>query len=141
MKPIIMACNIQLMLYVYTYLGAVHTINSHYGQCSRQESKILLLLPQPDGAMLFKILVAADLCGVDKILKVGGAQAVFATTYGTDSIPKVDKIVGPGNKFVTMAKQMVYGQVDIDKPAGPSEALVYVEDEKCCFCSSKFCPT
>lgn len=76
------------------------------------------------------VLVAADLCGVKDIYLVGGAQAVFALADGTTSVPKVDKIVGPGNVYVTQAKQMVYGKVDIDKPAGPSEVLVYLEDVK-----------
>lgn len=84
--------------------------------------------PRPDGSIAPQILVAADLCGISHIIKAGGAQAVFALAYGTQSVPKVDKIVGPGNIFVTLAKQKVYGLVDIDKPAGPSEVLVYVED-------------
>ena len=83
--------------------------------------------PRPDGTIHPALLVAADLCDVDIIIKCGGAQAVFALAYGTQTIPKVDKIVGPGNKYVTAAKQAVYGQVDIDKPAGPSEVLVYIE--------------
>ncbi len=84
--------------------------------------------PQPDGSVPPEILVAADLCGVSTIIKSGGAQAVFALTQGTKSVQKVDKIVGPGNRFVTLAKQMVYGQVDIDKPAGPSEVLVFIDN-------------
>lgn len=91
---------------------------------------IMVTPPRPDGTIHPSLLVAADLCGVDVVLKCGGAQAVFALAYGTESVPKVDKIVGPGNKYVTLAKQLVYGQVDIDKPAGPSEVLVYVEDSK-----------
>ena len=75
-----------------------------------------------------QVLVAADLCGLTEIYRVGGAQAVFALADGTTSVPKVDKIVGPGNVYVTQAKQMVYGKVDIDKPAGPSEVLVVIED-------------
>jgi histidinol dehydrogenase len=85
--------------------------------------------PQPNGKVPPEILVAADLCGVSTIIKSGGAQAVFALAYGTTSVPKIDKIVGPGNRFVTLAKQMVYGRVDIDKPAGPSEVLVYIDNE------------
>ncbi|NBV42393.1 histidinol dehydrogenase [bacterium] len=84
--------------------------------------------PQPDGSIPPQILAAAALCGVSTIVKSGGAQAVFALAYGTQSVPKVDKIVGPGNKYVDGAKQRVYGIVDIDKPAGPSEVLVYLTD-------------
>jgi len=83
--------------------------------------------PQKNGNILPEILVTADLCGVHHIVKAGGAQAIFALAYGTETIPKVDKIVGPGNKYVAAAKQLVYGLVDIDKPAGPSEVLVYVD--------------
>jgi histidinol dehydrogenase len=84
--------------------------------------------PRKDGTIAPEILVAAELCGVTDIYKVGGAQAIFAVTYGTESMPTVDKIVGPGNIYVNLAKQMVYGQVDIDKPAGPSDVLVVIED-------------
>ncbi|MGE4170499.1 MAG: histidinol dehydrogenase [Candidatus Margulisiibacteriota bacterium] len=89
---------------------------------------VMVTPPKPDGSIDPTLLVAADLCGVTEIYKVGGAQAVFALAYGTSAIAKVDKIVGPGNTFVTLAKQRVYGVVDIDKPAGPSEVLVYVDD-------------
>jgi histidinol dehydrogenase len=91
---------------------------------------IMVTPPQPDGTIAPSVLVAADLCGVTHIYKIGGAQAVFALAYGTQTIPKVDKIVGPGNAYVTRAKELVYGIVDIDKPAGPSEVLVYCEDPK-----------
>lgn len=94
-------------------------------------SKIVLTTPtQKDGSVHPAILAAADICGVDTIVKSGGAQAVFALAYGTETVPKVDKIVGPGNKYVTLAKQLVYGTVDIDKPAGPSEVLVVIDDVK-----------
>lgn len=73
-------------------------------------------------------LVAADIAGVDKIFKVGGAQAIAALAYGTEMIPKVDKIVGPGNIFVAMAKRAVYGHVSIDSIAGPSEILVLADE-------------
>ncbi|RLI89030.1 MAG: histidinol dehydrogenase [Candidatus Altiarchaeales archaeon] len=73
------------------------------------------------------ILVAADICGVDEIYRVGGAQAIAALTYGTESIPRVDKIVGPGNVYVMTAKMQVYGRVDIDMPAGPSEVLILAD--------------
>ena len=72
-------------------------------------------------------LVAADIAGCDRIFKVGGPWGVAGLAYGTDKMPKVDKIVGPGNKYVTAAKMLVYGQVDIDSPAGPSEALILAD--------------
>jgi histidinol dehydrogenase len=72
-------------------------------------------------------LVAADICGVDKIFSVGGAQAIGAMAYGTMSIPRVDKVVGPGNRFVTAAKSLVSNSVAIDKPAGPSEILILAD--------------
>lgn len=84
--------------------------------------------PLPSGDIAPEVLVAAQECNVSTIVKAGGAQAVFALAYGTESIQHVDKIVGPGNKYVDKAKQMVYGRVDIDKPAGPSEVLIYIED-------------
>ncbi len=94
------------------------------------EDVIMVTPPQPDGSIAPSVLVAADLCGITQIYKIGGAQAVFALAYGTETIPNVDKIVGPGNAYVTRAKSLVYGTVDIDKPAGPSEVLVYCEDPK-----------
>jgi len=74
------------------------------------------------------ILVAADICGADRIFKVGGAQAIAAMAYGTESIPEVDKIVGPGNIYVTAAKKLVYGDVGIDFLAGPSEILIIADN-------------
>jgi histidinol dehydrogenase len=84
--------------------------------------------PLEDGTINPKILVAADLAGVDKIYKVGGAQAVGALAFGTETICKVDKIVGPGNIYVAMAKKSVYGFVDIDMIAGPSEILIIADE-------------
>ncbi|MDY6971591.1 MAG: histidinol dehydrogenase [Thermodesulfobacteriota bacterium] len=72
-------------------------------------------------------LVAADIAGCDRIFKVGGPWGVAGLAYGTETMPRVHKIVGPGNKYVTAAKMMVYGQVDIDSPAGPSEALILAD--------------
>jgi histidinol dehydrogenase len=72
-------------------------------------------------------LVAADIAGCDRIFKVGGPWGVAGLAYGTQAMPRVDKIVGPGNKYVTAAKMLVYGQVDIDSPAGPSEALILAD--------------
>jgi histidinol dehydrogenase len=84
--------------------------------------------PQQDKGLNPYILVAADLVGVDRIYKVGGAQAIAALSYGTETVPKVDKIVGPGNIYVTLAKKQVFGQVSIDMLAGPSEILVVADD-------------
>ena len=81
-----------------------------------------------DGKVNAATLVAADIAGVDRIFKVGGAQAIAALAYGTDMIPKVDKIVGPGNIFVALAKRVVYGHVSIDSIAGPSEILVLADE-------------
>lgn len=91
---------------------------------------VIITPPNNEGKIPPVILVAADLCGVNTVYKVGGAQGVFALAYGTESIKKVDKIVGPGNRYVTLAKQLVYGQVDIDKPAGPSEVMIYLDNLK-----------
>ncbi|MGQ0518350.1 histidinol dehydrogenase, partial [Bacillus sp. D-CC] len=74
------------------------------------------------------ILVAASLAGVDEIYMIGGAQAIAALAYGTESIPKVDKIVGPGNLYVALAKREVYGIVNIDMIAGPSEIVVIADE-------------
>jgi len=84
--------------------------------------------PMKNGEINPNILVAADIAGVDTIFKTGGAQAVGALAYGTQSIPKVDKIVGPGNIYVAIAKKLVYGNVDIDMIAGPSEILVIADE-------------
>lgn len=86
--------------------------------------ELVLVTPCPNGELNPTVLVAASIAGVDSIYKVGGAQAVAALAYGTESVPKVDKIVGPGNIFVTIAKKLVFGEVDIDMIAGPSEVLI-----------------
>ena len=88
---------------------------------------IMVTPPARDGSVNPAILAAAKTAGVDRIYKVGGAQAIAALTYGTDSIPPVDKIVGPGNAFVAEAKKQVYGEVAIDMIAGPSEILVVAD--------------
>ena len=92
------------------------------------EKVVCVTPPQKDGKILDAILVAADIAGADEIYKVGGAQAIAALAYGTESVPRVEKIVGPGNIFVTAAKKLVYGQVDIEFPAGPSEVLILADD-------------
>jgi histidinol dehydrogenase len=86
--------------------------------------EILMVTPPQKGGISPAVLVAADLAGVDRIYRVGGVQAVAALAYGTKSIPKVDKIVGPGNRYVATAKRLVYGEVDIDMVAGPSEIVI-----------------
>lgn len=93
------------------------------------EEIVMVTPPGPSGKVNPVILAAARIAGVDRIFKVGGAQAVAALAYGTESIPKVDKIVGPGNAFVAEAKKQVFGKVSIDMIAGPSEILV-VADSK-----------
>lgn len=89
---------------------------------------IMTTPPGKDGKVYCGTLVAAKEAGVDKIYKVGGAQAIAALAYGTESIPKVDKIVGPGNIYVALAKKAVYGQVGIDSIAGPSEIMVLADE-------------
>ncbi len=88
---------------------------------------VIVTPPGKDGKVNPVILAAAKIAGVDKIFKVGGAQAVAALAYGTESVPKVDKIVGPGNAFVAEAKKQVFGTVSIDMIAGPSEILIVAD--------------
>lgn len=92
------------------------------------EEIIMVTPPLKDGTPNKDILVAAALCGVDRVFMSGGAQAIAALAYGTEEIPKVDKIVGPGNIFVATAKKLLYGTVDIDMIAGPSEILVLADE-------------
>lgn len=87
-------------------------------------SELIMVVPTPDGIVNELVLAAAAIAGVDRIFTIGGAQAVAALAYGTETIPQVDKIVGPGNIFVATAKGMVFGTVGIDMIAGPSEILV-----------------
>ncbi|MDA8427952.1 MAG: histidinol dehydrogenase [Geobacteraceae bacterium] len=86
--------------------------------------EIVMVAPTPGGEINPHVIVAARLAGVDRIFRIGGAQAVAALAYGTETIPKVDKITGPGNIYVATAKKLVFGQVGIDMIAGPSEILV-----------------
>ena len=88
---------------------------------------VLTTPPGPDGKINPAILAAASVAGADRIVKAGGAQAIAALAYGTESVPKVDKIVGPGNAYVAEAKRQVYGMVSIDMIAGPSEILVVAD--------------
>jgi len=86
--------------------------------------EIAIFTPQPNNI----IKAAANVCGVNTIYQIGGAQAIAAAAYGTETIPKFDKIVGPGNSYVAMAKKLVYGEVDIDMIAGPSEVLIIADE-------------
>ena len=86
--------------------------------------EIAIATPAPNGELNSVVLAAASISGVSEIYRIGGAQAISALAYGTDSVPKADKIVGPGNIYVALAKKIVYGEVDIDCIAGPSEVLI-----------------
>ena len=89
--------------------------------------EIIMCSPRPGGEVNDAVLAAAKIAGVDPIFKVGGAQAIGSMAYGTKTIPRVDKIVGPGNIYVTWAKKMVFGQVDIDMMAGPTEICILAD--------------
>ncbi len=95
---------------------------------------ILITPPSPDGSINPNILAAAKIAGADRIFKSGGAQAIAALAYGTESVPKVDKIVGPGNAYVAEAKKQVFGIVAIDMIAGPSDVLIIADGA----CSARF---
>jgi len=92
------------------------------------EEIVMVSPPLRDGTLLPEVLVAAAECGVKEIYKIGGAQAIAALAYGTETIAPVDKITGPGNIYVTLAKKQVYGTVDIDMLAGPSEILILADE-------------
>ncbi len=89
--------------------------------------EIIMVVPAPEGELNELVLAAACLADVDRVITVGGAQAVAALAYGTESVPRVDKIVGPGNRFVAEAKRQVFGTVGIDMVAGPSEILIVAD--------------
>jgi histidinol dehydrogenase len=91
-------------------------------------TEVVLCMSARNGVQRPEMLVAADIAGVHRIFKVGGAQAICAMAYGTASVPRVDKILGPGNLFVVLAKRRVYGAVDIDQLPGPTETLVVADD-------------
>ncbi|MCU7870584.1 MAG: histidinol dehydrogenase [Candidatus Thiodiazotropha sp. (ex Lucinoma borealis)] len=92
-------------------------------------AELIMVVPTPDGELNELVLAAAHVSGVDRVFAVGGAQAVAALAYGTESIPPVDKVVGPGNIYVATAKRAVFGQVGIDMVAGPSEILIICDGE------------
>ncbi len=89
--------------------------------------QVIMVVPSPGGQLNRTVLAAAAVAGVDRVFTIGGAQAVAALAYGTRTVPRVDKIVGPGNIYVAMAKKVVFGDVDIDMVAGPSEILVLAD--------------
>jgi histidinol dehydrogenase len=98
-------------------------------QVAGVEEIVVVTPPGPEGNPAPVILAAAHACGVDRVYRVGGAQAIAGLAYGTQSIPRVDKIVGPGNIFVVLAKRHVYGMVDIDGLPGPTETLIVADEE------------
>ncbi len=89
---------------------------------------VVVTPPTPEGKADAASLVAAQVCGVDEVYVVGGMQAVAALAYGTESIPKVDKIIGPGSSYVSAAKRLLYGTVDVGLPAGPSESIILTDE-------------
>ena len=89
---------------------------------------VVVTPPGPDGEVDPASLVAADLCGVHEIYRIGGAQAIAALAYGTASLPRVHKITGPGNPYVSAAKRLLYGTVDVGLPAGPSESNLLADE-------------
>jgi histidinol dehydrogenase len=91
--------------------------------------RLAIVVPTPDGVANPLVLLAAQIAGVDEIYRIGGAQAVAALAYGTETVPPVDKITGPGNAFVAAAKRRVFGKVGIDMIAGPSEILVIADGD------------
>lgn len=98
------------------------------GKTAGVQEIIMSTPPKNDGSVLVNTLVAADIAGVDRIFCIGGAQAIAAMAYGTETVPKVDKICGPGNVFVMLAKKLVFGTVAIDALQGPSEVLVIADE-------------
>ncbi len=108
-------CSTVLMLAVPARVAGCHDV-------------VMTTPPDKKGRCNPNVIVAADLCGIENIYKIGGAQAIAAMAFGTETVPKVYKIFGPGNHYVTTAKMLVYGVVDIDMPAGPSELLVLADE-------------
>ena len=119
-------------MYVPTSPGAVYPssvlMTAIPARVAGVDELIMMSPPGPGGAMSPLKLVAADIAGVDRVFKAGGAEAIAALAYGTQTIPRVDKIVGPGNLFVTIAKREVFGSVGIDALYGPSETIVIADD-------------
>lgn len=118
-------------LYVPGFLAALPSsvlMNAIPARLAGVERLVMATPPQRDPETARPILAAAHLCGIDEVYQVGGAQAVAALAFGTETVPCVDKVVGPGNIYVTLAKRLLYGRIDIDSMAGPSEILVLADD-------------
>ena len=119
-------------MYVPTSPGAVYPssvlMTAIPARVAGVDELIMMSPPAPDGTMSPLKLVAADIAGVDRIFMAGGAEGIAALAYGTQTVPRVDKIVGPGNLFVTIAKREVFGSVGIDALYGPSETIVIADD-------------
>jgi histidinol dehydrogenase len=92
------------------------------------EKIVVVTPPAPDGKPDTASLVAAEICGVDEVYAVGGIQAIAALAYGTETIPKVNKVIGPGNSYVSAAKRLLYGTMDVGLPAGPSESIILADE-------------
>lgn len=92
------------------------------------EHIVVVTPPRPDGKADAASLVAAEVCGVDEVYVVGGMQAIAALAYGTETIPRVDKLIGPGSSYVSAAKRLLYGTVDVGLPAGPSESIILTDE-------------
>lgn len=92
------------------------------------ENIVIVTPPAPDGKPDAASLVAAEVCGVDEVYAVGGMQAIAALAYGTETLPKVDKVIGPGSSYVSAAKRLLYGTLDVGLPAGPSESIILTDE-------------
>lgn len=117
-------------IYVPGFLAALPSsllMNAIPARVAGVERLVMVTPPPRDPKVNRAILAAAHLCGINEVYQVGGAQAVAALAFGTETIPRVDKVVGPGNIYVTLAKRLLYGRIDIDSTAGPSEILVLAD--------------
>jgi len=111
--------------YPYSSSVLMNGVPSRIAGCAQ---RIICVPPNREGRVAPALLVAADLVGIRTVFKVGGAQAIAAMAYGTETVPKVDKIFGAGNAYVTAAKMLAFGEVDIDMPAGPTEILIIADE-------------
>ena len=111
--------------YPYSSSVLMNGVPSRIAGCSQ---RIICVPPNRDGQVSPPVLVAADMVKIRSAFKVGGAQAIAAMTYGTETVPKVDKVFGAGNPYVTAAKMLAFGEVDIDMPAGPTEVLIVADE-------------
>lgn len=118
-------------IYVPGFLAALPSsvlMNAIPAKVAGVERLVMATPPQRDHEAAAAIMAAAHLCGISEVYQVGGAQAIAAFAFGTETVPRVDKVVGPGNIYVTLAKKLLYGRIDIDSMAGPSEILVLADD-------------